>query len=101
VLLGDAAHPMLQYAAQGAAQALKDACALADAYKKHGSSNIEAVFREYEQERIPLTSKIVHFARDIGNFAHQSGEAKVMRDEVLRMHDMHDFDCIQWLYEEK
>ncbi|CAF4379602.1 unnamed protein product [Rotaria sp. Silwood2] len=101
VLVGDAAHPMLQYAAQGAAQAIEDACALADAYKKHGPSNIEAVFHEYEQERIPLSSKVVHFARAIGDFAHQSGNAKTIRDEILCMHDMHDFDCITWLYEEK
>ncbi|CAF1448618.1 unnamed protein product, partial [Adineta steineri] len=97
VLMGDAAHPMLQFAAQGAAQALTDACALADAYKKHGPSNIDAIFREYEQERIPFTSKIVHFARDISKFAHQSGAAKTVRDELLRMHDMHDFDFIKWL----
>lgn len=92
---------MLQYAAQGAAQALEDACALADAYKKHGPSNIKAIFNKYEQERIPLLSKIVQFARDIGNFAHQNGEMKTVRDELLRMRDPNDFDCVKWLYETK
>ncbi|CAF4601877.1 unnamed protein product, partial [Rotaria magnacalcarata] len=48
VLLGDAAHPMLQYAGQGAAQALEDADALVSAYKKYGSLSLDAVFREYE-----------------------------------------------------
>jgi 2-polyprenyl-6-methoxyphenol hydroxylase-like FAD-dependent oxidoreductase len=101
VLLGDAAHPMLQYAGQGAAQALEDACALAAAYKKHGSSKIHAVFREYEQERIPRSSKVVHFARDIGIFAHHNGAPKIVRDAILRMHDMNNFDSLKWLYAEK
>lgn len=92
---------MLQYAAQGAAQALEDACALADACKKHTLSNIEAVFCQYEQERIPLTSRIVHFARTIGHFAHQNGEMKIVRDQFLRMHYPDDFNCVKWMYKEK
>ncbi|CAF2254787.1 unnamed protein product, partial [Rotaria magnacalcarata] len=39
---------MLQYAGQGAAQALEDADALVSAYKKYGSLSLDAVFREYE-----------------------------------------------------
>jgi salicylate hydroxylase len=101
VLLGDAAHPMLQYAAQGAAQALEDACALADIYKKYGPSKIDTVFREYEQERIPRSSKVVQFARDIGVFAHHNGVSKIVRDTILRMHDMNDFDFLKWLYGKK
>ncbi|CAF1582714.1 unnamed protein product [Rotaria magnacalcarata] len=101
VLLGDAAHPMLQYAAQGAAQALEDACALVAAYKKHGPSKIHAVFHEYEQERIDRSSKVVQFARDIGIFAHQNGVAKIVRDAILRSHDMDNFDSFKWLYAEK
>lgn len=91
---------MLQYAAQGAAQALEDACALVDAYKKHGPSKIQSVFHEYEQKRIPRSSKVVQFARDIGTFAHHNGMAKMIRDEILRMHDMNDFDYLNWLYAE-
>jgi 2-polyprenyl-6-methoxyphenol hydroxylase-like FAD-dependent oxidoreductase len=89
---------MLQYAAQGAAQALEDAFALVNAYKKHGPSKIDAVFREYEQERIPRSSKVVQFARDIGTFAHRDGIAKVVRDGILKMHDMNDYDILKWLY---
>lgn len=101
VLLGDAAHPMLQYAGQGAAQALEDACALVDAYKKHGPSKIQAVFHEYEQQRIPRSSKVVQFARHIGVFAHHGGMAKMVRDTILRMHDMNNFDSLKWLYAEE
>ncbi|CAF3904940.1 unnamed protein product [Rotaria sp. Silwood1] len=83
-LLDEAVHPTLQYAAQGAAQALEDACALASSYKKHGPSKLHAVFHEYEQERIPRSTKIVHFAREIGIFAHYDGMAKIVRDTILR-----------------
>ncbi|CAF3570678.1 unnamed protein product [Rotaria socialis] len=98
VLLGDAAHPMLQYAGQGAAQALEDADALVSAYKKYGSLNLDAAFREYERKRIPRSSKIVQFARDIGNFAHCGGVAKIARDATLKAHDMNDYEILNWLY---
>ncbi|CAF3349335.1 unnamed protein product [Rotaria sp. Silwood2] len=88
VLLGDAAHPMLQYAGQGAAQALEDADALVTAYKKYGPLRIDSVFREYEQKRIPRSSKVVQFARDIGTFAHYDGVTKIVRDGILKKHDI-------------
>jgi salicylate hydroxylase len=101
VLLGDAAHPMLQYAAQGAAQALEDASSLVASYKKHGPRKIHTVFHEYEQERIPRSSKVVQFARDIGIFAHHGGTAKIVRDAILRMHDKNNYEFLKWLYAEK
>lgn len=98
MLLGDAAHPMLQYAAQGVAQVLEDACALVDAYQKHGPMKIKDIFREYEEKRIPRSSKVVQFARDIGTFAHHGGMAKMLRDAILRVHDINNFDFLKWLY---
>lgn len=99
ILLGDAAHPMLQYAGQGAAQALEDAFSLVQAYKKHGPSKMETIFREYEQERIPRSSQVMQFARDIGMFAHQDGLMKDARNDLLRQRDMNDFQIIKWLYD--
>jgi len=101
VLLGDAAHPMLQYAAQGAAQALEDAHALVQAYKRHGLSNVDAVFNEYEQERIPRSSQVVQFARSIGEFAHYDGPRKLVRDAMLRMRDINNYEFLHWLYGNK
>ena len=98
MLLGDAAHPMLQYAGQGAAQALEDAFALVNAYKRYGPSRIESIFRDYEQERIPRSSKVMQFARDIGTFAHHDGLLKANRDMLLRRHNMNDFQMLKWLY---
>ena len=100
VLLGDGAHPMLQYAAQGAAQALEDAYVLCNSYQRHGPSRIQAIFQEYERKRIPRTSKVVQFARDIGIFAHHDGKEKMLRDNILRLHNPTDFQFLKRLYAE-
>lgn len=60
-LLGDAAHPMLPHAGQGAAQALEDAVALGRALQRHGLG--EEALRRYEQLRLPRTRTITELAR--------------------------------------
>lgn len=57
VLMGDAAHPMLQYYAQGGCQALEDAGCLAEKIKTYGDDTQKA-FKEYQQERIPHTARV-------------------------------------------
>ncbi|CAF3932438.1 unnamed protein product, partial [Adineta steineri] len=37
---------------------------------------------------------------DIGIFAHHNGIAKILRDSILRMHDINDFSFLEWLYGE-
>jgi 2-polyprenyl-6-methoxyphenol hydroxylase-like FAD-dependent oxidoreductase len=60
-LLGDAAHPMLPHAGQGAAQALEDAVSLADAL---GSAvSVDECLRRYERARSARTRVIVELAR--------------------------------------
>lgn len=56
-LLGDAAHPMYPIGSNGASQAILDADALANAILEE--SNIEVALQKYDQERIPITAKIV------------------------------------------
>ncbi len=60
-LLGDAAHPMLPHAGQGAAQALEDAVALGRAVAQHGPG--EAALRRYERLRMPRTRAITELAQ--------------------------------------
>ena len=60
-LLGDAAHPMLPHAGQGAAQALEDAVALGKSLQEQGF--VEPALRRYEQARIPRTRAISQLAR--------------------------------------
>jgi len=60
-LLGDAAHPMLPHAGQGAAQALEDAVTLGRTLEF--AANNEAALRRYEQLRFVRTQKVVLTAR--------------------------------------
>jgi 2-polyprenyl-6-methoxyphenol hydroxylase-like FAD-dependent oxidoreductase len=56
VLIGDAAHPMTPYMAQGGATAMEDAAVLARCLKKE--DDVETAFRLFEQHRKPRTSRI-------------------------------------------
>jgi 2-polyprenyl-6-methoxyphenol hydroxylase-like FAD-dependent oxidoreductase len=60
-LLGDAAHPMLPHAGQGAAQALEDAVALGRVLQ--GDGDPQPALRRYERLRAPRTKAIVELAR--------------------------------------
>ena len=64
-LIGDAAHPMLQYLAQGACQAIEDSASLADAVAAH-PTDIETAFVAYQSERIPLDSTRAAQRADLG-----------------------------------
>lgn len=60
-LLGDAAHPMLPHAGQGAAQALEDAVVLGRCLA--ADSDIAAALRRYERLRVPRTTQVVQISR--------------------------------------
>jgi salicylate hydroxylase/6-hydroxynicotinate 3-monooxygenase len=58
VLLGDAAHPMTPYMAQGGATAIEDAAVLARCLADSDGEDIEGALRRYEAHRKPRTSVI-------------------------------------------
>ena len=58
VLLGDAAHPMTPYMAQGAATSIEDAAILARCLDAVQAEDIEAAFKRYEAHRKPRTSVV-------------------------------------------
>jgi len=64
VLAGDAAHAMLPFAGQGAAQAIEDGLALADAIDAHESG--EGAFAAYESERKPRADRLRAESRRLG-----------------------------------
>jgi salicylate hydroxylase len=64
-LLGDSAHPMFPYLAQGACQALEDAVCLADMLASY-EGNVDKAFRAYQEVRIPRTARIQHMVRSNG-----------------------------------
>jgi 3-hydroxybenzoate 6-monooxygenase len=101
-LLGDAAHPMLQYLAQGACQALEDAGALAGALAaaaKEGLPPAEGLAR-YAAYRAPRAMRVQRTARTWGEIWHVDGVAKLIRDELLLDRDVADHKHVAWLYEE-
>jgi 2-polyprenyl-6-methoxyphenol hydroxylase-like FAD-dependent oxidoreductase len=66
-LLGDAAHPMLPFFAQGAGQAIEDAATLAACLAAGPGSPVEALAR-YERVRVPRASRVQEASR--GRIAH-------------------------------
>lgn len=57
-LLGDAAHPMTPYMAQGAATSIEDAAILARCLDAVDGEDIEGAFKRYEAHRKPRTSVV-------------------------------------------
>ena len=62
-LLGDAAHAMLPFFAQGAAQALEDAAALADCLRGVDRSAVGSALRRYEEIRRPRANHVLLMSR--------------------------------------
>lgn len=62
-LLGDAAHPMLPFLAQGAAMAIEDGMVLANCLRAAGSTNVETGLAHYAALRQPRTARVQLAAR--------------------------------------
>lgn len=82
--VGDAAHPMLPFLAQGASQAIEDAAALADAVAEV-PGDIAAAFRLYEARRRPAALRVQTASRRQGRIYHLSGPAAAARDLTMRL----------------
>ncbi|MGH7916683.1 MAG: 3-hydroxybenzoate 6-monooxygenase [Candidatus Binataceae bacterium] len=97
-LLGDAAHPMLQYLAQGACMATEDAVVLADKVAA-APDNLPAAFKAYEQERYLRTARTQIMARVYGEFYHARGVVAELRALALGGRTPEQgYDGIAWLY---
>ena len=97
-LLGDAAHPMLQYLAQGACMALEDAVTLGEALRVH-TGDFGAAFARYERSRISRTARVVLSAREMGRIYHAKGVERLVRNELWTGHSPERFyDALEWLY---
>jgi 3-hydroxybenzoate 6-monooxygenase len=97
-LLGDAAHPMLQYLAQGGCQAMEDAVTLGEKLSLH-ASDVEKAFSAYQEERIPRTAKVQRSARIFGEMLHLGDEVgTLLRNTVLEQRSSEDYSVVDWLY---
>lgn len=93
-LLGDAAHAMLQYLAQGACQAFEDANCLAQMVEKY-DDDLETGFKKYEKQRIPRASYVQTSARNWGKIIHSNDPViTLLRDVILRNRHSQDFKFI-------
>jgi salicylate hydroxylase len=103
-LLGDAAHAMLQYLAQGAGQSLLDGAALARALPGLGegpwsSDALAGALHAYEDERVAFAGTVQSTARTWGDIWHvDSYVPMILRDEVFRSRDVYDYTFVDWLY---
>lgn len=97
-LLGDAAHPMLQYLAQGACMALEDAVTLGEALRVAGGDFARA-FSHYERSRVTRTARVVLSAREMGRVYHAKGVERLVRNDLWKGRTPERFyDALEWLY---
>ncbi len=98
-LLGDAAHPMLQYLAQGACMATEDGVCLANRVAVNGD-DFETAFKEYQQLRYLRTARVQLTARLFGDIYHAAGATADLRDAMLSAQDpSKPGEGMAWLYE--
>ena len=83
VLLGDAAHPTLQYFAQGACMALEDAVCLSHMLSHYPDDHASALER-YRSQRFERTARIQMQSRAIGeHIYHPDGEHARLRNAIM------------------
>jgi 3-hydroxybenzoate 6-monooxygenase len=98
-LLGDAAHPMLQYLAQGAGQAIEDAVVLGAALRS-APGQVEHAFQEYQQARYLRTGRVQLTARFYGDIYHAAGVARELRNRMFQSGaESAGFAGLKWMYE--
>src|SRR5882672_12198926 len=98
-LLGDAAHPMLQYLAQGACMATEDAVCLAEKVEAT-PGDIPGAFKAYQQQRYLRTGRVQIMARVYGEFYHARGVAAELRYMALHGRTAEQaYDGMAWLYD--
>ena len=96
-LLGDAAHAMLPFAAQGAAMAIEDAEVLATALAC--DEDVATALRSYEAARKPRVSAVVDLAHSNGRLYHLGSVAATLRDAALkRLPARFALDRQNWIY---
>jgi 2-polyprenyl-6-methoxyphenol hydroxylase-like FAD-dependent oxidoreductase len=98
-LLGDAAHPTLQYLAQGACMAIEDAVVLSGKLAAAGAGgDVHAALLAYENERYLRGARVTVTARIFGAILHADGGSRDLRNHLLAQRTPETFWEIDWLY---
>jgi salicylate hydroxylase len=82
-LVGDAAHPMVPFLAQGAAQAIEDAGALGHVLAQ--VQDIPAALSMYSRDRVARAGRVQREAVKLGRIYHMSGPLAFARDMSMRL----------------
>ena len=98
-LLGDAAHPMLQYLAQGAGQAIEDAVVLREALRLC-ADDVPLALQKYQQARYLRTGRVQLTARFYGDIYHAAGVQRELRNRMFQSgQESAGFAGLKWMYE--
>ncbi|MEH2551569.1 2-polyprenyl-6-methoxyphenol hydroxylase-like FAD-dependent oxidoreductase [Bradyrhizobium sp. AZCC 2262] len=97
-LLGDAAHPMLQYFAQGACQAMEDAVCLSHMLAQH--DDYATALEAYRAQRFLRTAKVQLMSRAIGeHIYHPAGGHARLRNAIMGAKTSEEwYGDLAWLY---
>ena len=97
-LLGDAAHPMVQYIAQGAAMALEDAICLGVAADECDGDFARA-FQRYQDIRIVRTARVQISSMMMSKLNHAKGVERKVRNSLFEGRTPEEYyDRLAWLY---
>ena len=104
-LLGDAAHPPLQYMAQGAIMAIEDGWVLAKHYARQAQAapagtapDWDGALAAYEVVRVEHCHRVQATARAWGELWHLDGEPRLQRNAIMRARDTRDYSFTDWVY---
>ena len=95
-LLGDAAHPPLQYIAQGAIMAIEDGYVLAEHLS--ASADHDQALAAYQAVRPEHCRRVLTTSRQWGELWHLDGTRRLRRNAILRARDIRDYAFTDWLY---
>lgn len=101
-LLGDAAHPPLQYMAQGAIMAIEDGWVLGEhaarSLNETGTVDWDAVLAAYQAVRPEHCRRVIETARAWGDLWHLDGQPRLQRNVLLRSRETTDYAFTDWVY---
>jgi 3-hydroxybenzoate 6-monooxygenase len=97
-LLGDAAHPMVQYIAQGAAMALEDAMCIADQISANEGDFAQA-FKEYQKIRIVRSARVQISSLMLDRLYHAKGVERLVRNSIFEERTEEGYyERLSWLF---
>lgn len=104
-LLGDAAHPPLQYMAQGAIMAIEDGWVLAEHVARQLDAGTEPADVDWDDAlaahnpvRPEHCRRVLTTGREWGELWHHDGVKRLQRSTLLRARDPRDYTYTEWIY---